>query len=208
MNTRFIVRMTAPVAVISLLLLTIAVGTAWFVHRWQKTVVHDLRVNVSGVRAAEELEILVRETRTRLDRFLITGDRKYLAQVPELRPKTDYWLDQAQKWGDTPHEEELIRRARKGHEHFWREWEQITRQDRPATQPDQTQGRIDRLVHEVLEPEILAPAHDYLDWNEEEVEKAIATSQVFADRLVYALLLLGTCGSAAGLVAGFGFAAV
>jgi len=51
------------------------------------------------------------------------------------------------------------------------------------------------LVHEFLDP-----AHEYLDLTEEEVNASIAKNQVLAERVVYALLLLGICGSAAGFV--------
>jgi signal transduction histidine kinase len=50
------------------------------------------------------------------------------------------------------------------------------------------------------------PTQKYLDLNEAEVEKATARNQDFADRLVYILLLLGTCGSGAGMLAGFALA--
>jgi signal transduction histidine kinase len=53
---------------------------------------------------------------------------------------------------------------------------------------------------------MLEPAHEFLDFNEDEVKDSIEKNQAFADRLVYALLLVGTCGSAAGLLAGVGFA--
>jgi signal transduction histidine kinase len=201
MNARLIIRMTAPIVAISLLLLAVAVGSAWHVQRWQKAVNRDLRVTVSGLRAAEELEILVREARTRLDHFLITSDRKYLAQVPDLHAETEHWLGEAERWGLSPHERQLMTQVRKGHEHFWRELHASTNQVSSTGLPDQIRRLIAILVKEVLEP-----AHEYLDVTELDAESSIEENQVFADRLVYVLLLLGTCGSAAGLVAGLGFA--
>jgi signal transduction histidine kinase len=202
MNARLITRLTAPVIAISLLLLAVGVGAAWEVHRWQKAVSHDLRVRVSGVRAAEELEILVREARTRLDHFLIVGDPKYLGEVPELRAETEHWLGEAERWGVTRHERALLARVRKGQQRFWSDLERIRAQVPDAGVPAQ----LRTLIAEVLVREVQEPAHEFLDLNEKEVEDSIANNQAFADRLVYGLLLLGTCGSAAGLVAGFGFA--
>src|SRR5438105_2278891 len=126
MNARFVLRVTAPIIAVSLLLLAVRVGAAWQVQRWQKAVSHDLRVRVSGVRAAEELEILVREARTRLEQFLSTADRKYLAQVPELRAETERWLGEAERAGVTPHERQLTARVRQGLRRFWDELAQIT----------------------------------------------------------------------------------
>jgi signal transduction histidine kinase len=202
MNARLMIRMTAPIVVISLLLLAVGVGTAWHVQHWQGGVSHDLRVNVSAIRAAEELEILVREARTRLDHFLITGDRKYLARVPELRAPTEHWLNEANRWATTPEARERMARVRQSHRRFWKELERVTASAPAAGLP----GEIRGLIEDVLVREILEPAHQYLDLTEEQVEGSIAKNQVLADRLVYFLLFLGTCGSAAGLVAGVGFA--
>jgi signal transduction histidine kinase len=202
MNARLIFRMTATLVAVSLLLLAVGVGTAWFVHRWQNRLAENVRVNVSGVRAAEELEILVRETRTRLDHFLLSGDRKYLDQARELQDDTAHWLGEAERWAITPHEQTLINRARRGHDRFWSDLERIAR--KPA--PDPMHMRVRALIDQVLVPEVLTPVHAYLDFNEEELEDAIKESQAFADRLVYALLFVATCGSVAGVLAGAGFA--
>jgi two-component system, NtrC family, sensor histidine kinase HydH len=202
MKSRFLIRMTAPIVATSLLLLAVGLGTAWSVQRWQASVSQDLLVNVSGIRAAEELEILVREARTRLDHFLITGDRRYLAKVPELRTSIEHWLGEAEGWGITLDEQRLTSRVRRGNDRFWGQLDGIRRLAPDAA----VAGEIRGLIDEVLVREMLEPAHEYLDLNEEQVRDAIEKNQAFADLLVYALLLLGTCGSAAGLLAGFGFA--
>jgi signal transduction histidine kinase len=58
----------------------------------------------------------------------------------------------------------------------------------------------------VLTTEILKPAHDYLDFNEQQAASASRHNQALADRMVLGLLLLGICGPAAGLLAGVGIA--
>jgi signal transduction histidine kinase len=202
MSARLILRMTAPVVAISLLLLAFGVGAAWWVGSWQKEVARELRLNTSGIRAGEELEILLREARTRLDHVLITGDRESLKQVLELRLESQRWLAEAEHWAGTPREQQLLVRVRQGHERFWDELARLMEQA-----PDEgLRAEVRRLIHDVLVREALEPAHEYLDLTEEEVKASIAKNQVLAERLVYGLLLLGICGSAAGLVAGFGFA--
>jgi signal transduction histidine kinase len=202
MNTHFFIRMTGPVVAISLLLLAVGVGTAWYVHHWQKTLAADVRVNVKGMRAGEELAILVLEARTGLHRFLNTRDRKYLHEVSVFRAPIDFWLAEAERWGITAREQELTTRARTGLQRFWSELDAVT-----DSVPDrQAESQIRALIEKVLVEEVLGPAKAYLDLNEEEVEEALNNSQGFADRLVYALLLLAICGSGAGVVAGFGFA--
>ena len=64
MNSRLLIHMTAPVVATSFLLLTVGVGAAWYVHQLEKNVSQNILVNASSVRAAEELEIYVREIRS------------------------------------------------------------------------------------------------------------------------------------------------
>jgi len=73
MNTRLLIRMTAPVMATSFLLLTVGVGAAWYVNRLEKRVSADTLENVSAVRGAYELEIHFREIRTQIDHYLLTG---------------------------------------------------------------------------------------------------------------------------------------
>jgi signal transduction histidine kinase len=202
MSKRLMMRITAPTVAISLLLLAVGVGAAWYVQRSQKDISGALRRNIRSMRAAEEIEIDIREARTQLDHFLLSGDRKYLDAVPAVRPEIDRWLTEASRCAITPHEQELMDRARQGCLRFFTELDGIVGQ---APGNDRAL-RVRRLIDEVLEEEILKPTHEYLDFNEDEVEKASAASQTLADRLVLGLLLLGTCGSGAGLVAGLGIA--
>jgi signal transduction histidine kinase len=119
-----------------------------------------------------------------------------------MRPEIDRWLGEAERWALTPHEKTLTGRAREGCQRFFTELEQYA--GRPSI--EELKPKVRALIDDVLVREVLSPTHEYLDFNEEEVDRANAENQGLADRLVLGLLLLGTCGSAAGLVAGFGIA--
>ena len=202
MNSRLLLRLTAPVAATSLLLLAVGVGTAWYVHAMQQGLNDALLDNASSMRAAEELDILLHEVRARLDYFLITGDRKYLEEAAAFRADTDHWLTEAERWSGDPREKAFMKRARAGHERFYDELNATLGRAPDASLPQ----KVRALNEAVLDPEIHQPTKAYLDFNEEQVSQSVRDNQVFADRLVWGLLLLGTCGSGAGLLAGFGFA--
>ena len=201
MTSRLMMRMTAPVVVTSMLLLVVGVGAAWYVHHLQHRVSGELKANVSSLRAAEELVIALHEIRTLLEQFLLTGDRKYLHEVPKLRDKTDQWLAEAERWGTGSSEQEMMSRARRGHGQFFVEMDGLL--EKPTGSLEQ---KVKELIDNVLTREILQPTQNYLALNAAESDESINENQVFATRLIYALLLLGTCGSGAGLIAGFGFA--
>jgi signal transduction histidine kinase len=202
MNSRLFLRLTAPVTATSLLLLAVGVGTAWYVHRLQQTLNDALLDNASSMRAAEELEILLHEVRTKLDHFLITGDREYLKEAAGFRKDTDHWLSEAERWSGDPREKSFTKQARAGHGRFYDRLDGLLAEAPEAALPQ----KVRALIDEVLSPEILQPTHSYLDFNEEEVAHSVRDNQLFASRLIWGLLLLGICGSGAGLAAGFGFA--
>src|SRR5581483_8087887 len=84
MNRLVPLRLVWPSLLLSGLLLTVGVVSAWNLHRFQARASRALDERVTAFRAAEELEITIRELRTQLNLYLLTGDRSYLGRVPEL----------------------------------------------------------------------------------------------------------------------------
>src|SRR5262249_16443557 len=202
MNTRLMLRMTLPVMAISIIPLAVGIVTAWHVTLLQKTISDVLALNVASLRAAEELEIGTREVQSQLDRFLLTGDRKALDVVPAMREETDHWRREAERAGTTPREKELMARVRQGYEHFYEEFDRSSRQASAGG----FGADVRQLVEDVLTHDILEPAQEYLDYNEEEIEHSSEDNQRMTGRMVFGLVLLGVCGPIAGLLAGFGLA--
>src|SRR5687768_13425122 len=118
MNHRLMTRLTAPIAAVSLLLLVIACGSAWYVRNLQQTVAGPIATSVASVRAAQELEISIRELISQLNRYLITGDRKHLEPLPRLKERTEQALADADAAATTPAEQAFMRRTRAGYGHF------------------------------------------------------------------------------------------
>jgi signal transduction histidine kinase len=195
---RYVFRMTAPLVASSLLLFFVGVGAAWYIQRLQHNVSEDLRANVSSVRAAEELEIAVREVRTRLHQYLMTGDPNLLAAALSFREEIERWLGEAERWGTAPRERVLLARVRRGQHRLFEELGPLSGQDLT----EERRQKIRNLIDGLLKEEVLQPTHEFLDVNEKEAEQAMADNQVLTDRLVWGLLLLGTCGSGAGVAAG------
>src|SRR5262245_25946283 len=200
MNARLLLRVTGPVVLISLFLLALGVVAAWYVHRLQKNVSRVVVEDVASVRAAEELEIGIREVQAQLSHFLLTGDPTHLDAVPGLRRETGEWLDRAERLAETRSERDLITRVRQGYDHLFREFDRVA-----AGQGDGAR-EVRQLVDDVINREILPPAHAYLEENEQADERTSRQNEAMAERLVLALVVLGGCGAAAGLLAGYGIA--
>jgi signal transduction histidine kinase len=200
MKTGLLVRMIAPIMVLSLIPLAGGVAAAWQVHRSQKEASEALARNVASMRAAEELVIAFKDVRANLHLFLLTRDRQYLEEVPGVRQGTDHWLDVMEQTAVTVRERELVGRVRQGYGSFFTDFRTLL-QDPPA---QGLSAPVRELANGTLEGKILMPAQVYLDLNEEEITASNADNERVADRLVLGLLLLGVCGPVSGLLAGYG----
>ena len=201
MTSRLIFRMTAPVVATALLLLIVGVGAAWYIHHLQYRVSNELKANVSSLWAAEELMTVLHEIDAHLDKFLLTGDRQYLNEVPPLQAKMEPWLEKAEHWSNSANDQEMIAKARKGQQHFFEELNKLL-----ALPDGSFTQKVDDLKKNVLSREVLQPTQNYLAGNVNESDESWQENQSVASQMVYVLLILGICGSGAGLIAGFGFA--
>jgi signal transduction histidine kinase len=142
-----------------------------------------------------------REIRTNLDYYLLTTDRKHLEAAAPLRGKVEKWLADAERWGTAPDEQQMMGRVRRGQIRFFADLDRLLAEPGPAPV-----SKVNELIDGLLVPELVQPTEEYLTLNANESDESIRENQVFATWLVAAFLLLGICGSGAGLITGFGFA--
>lgn len=199
MPPRVVARLTAPIAVVSVLLLGLAIIAAWYVRDMQQRASGPIAASVASVTAAQELEISIREVSSQLNRYLITGNSKYLDPVPRLKQRTAEALAAAEAAAITPAEESLMRRTRQGYDHFFAQYDQAVHNP----PPEGKYFKIIELTDTVLTREILEPAHEYLRLNEGVLKQASETNQQLARRLSILLIAAGFCGSVGGLLGGW-----
>ena len=197
MSQRLIAQLAAPVALLSGLLLVIALGAAWHVHSLQRSASDLIASNVSSMQAAQELEISVREVRSQFTRYLITQDESHLKLIPGLKERTNQALADAERLALTPDEQRLMKRTRQGFERFFAEYERVL-----AAREQWKYPKIFELTDAVFEKEILEPAHEYLRLNEAALTTTTAANQQTANRITVGLVALGVCGAAGGLLGG------
>jgi signal transduction histidine kinase len=153
--------------------------------------------HVESVRAAQELEISIREIRTQFDRYLITQDKNHLEPVPRMRDRTSSALADCEKSSSTPQEFALMKRIRSGYDHFFAEYASILQKPNFALYP-----KIIALIDNVLTMEILGPAHEYARLNEGMLAQTTQSNRDLSDRLTTGMVALGLCGAFGGMLAG------
>src|SRR4051812_39782030 len=143
MSPRVWNRIAAPVAVVSVLLLVTAVGAAWYIHNLQASAALLLADHVAGVRAAQELELSVRDLKNQGVRYLISRDHRQLEPIPRYRDRVMSALDRAEAIALSDPEKILVDRIRTGLQTFFAEYDKITRGDPQTADPLRTLELID-----------------------------------------------------------------
>lgn len=192
-------RIAVPVAVISVLLLVIAVGAAWYIHNLQASAARILADHVASMRVAQELELSVRDLRMQGVRYLISGDSKQLEPIPRLRDRVMKVLYRAEALAYTEAEQALMARIRSGLQTFFAEYDRMTRGDPKNANYLRTLELVDsHMLQDVIEP-----TREYLRLNEGMLVKANEENRAVAARMTAALVGLGLCGSVGGLLGGW-----
>ncbi|HEV3340904.1 MAG TPA: ATP-binding protein [Pirellulales bacterium] len=192
--------MTAPMVAVSMLLLAVGIVSAWYVHNLQKDNSDILALDVASMFAAEDIEIKMREVRSNLNRYLREGDARYLDEVPSLEQTTERLLTAARQSARRNRELDFISEIEQGCRQFF---DEIDR----ARDSGSVELAVGELVADTrIERDIFQPARDYIDYHRKIVEETRRETQAMAERMGLGLLLLGICGSVAGLLAGFGIA--
>jgi CHASE3 domain sensor protein len=89
--------MATPSIAISLMLLALGSVGGWYVHRLQKSTAALVALDMSTIRAAEQLVFGVNEIRSELADFLISGDRVYLRAIPARCAELEQWLAEIER---------------------------------------------------------------------------------------------------------------
>ncbi|RZA16959.1 MAG: hypothetical protein EOP10_23620, partial [Proteobacteria bacterium] len=182
----------------SALLLLIGSSAAWYVRNLYQDLSSVLESNVTSVRSAEELEITLREVKTRINRFLLDGSREELIQALSLQGETEHWLTVATRLATTDQETKIMTRITKGHLVFFQELKTLMGED----DPEVLRRELRRLTDEVLSKEIITPALEYLDFNEETMIAVAEQHRILSQRFSSVLLITGIAGSFGGFFAG------
>lgn len=218
MPSHVVRKIAAPMIGLSVVLLALGVFAAWNVNKQQQAS-SDLFVReMHAMLAIEDLHIEMRDVRYYVNRFLRTDDPQSLIEAFALRNKTDPLLENARTLARRGHEQDLIEIAASGYQRFFAELDRLSEPIIRGHVPDSVSPPLRRpsspeLVEEftvlsdvLLTNEVLTPLRQCISFNQEVVERANEANQQTAQHLKIGFLLLGICGSAAGLLTGTGIA--
>ena len=202
MYMRPLLRLIIPMAVMSVVLLTVGGVSAWYLNQLQMSSARLLSDSIAKVRAAEELEVISHELRYHLRHYLATHDEDERAEVARLQHELDRWLAVAEDAADTDRERALLDQIRQGYERLFADFQHVMHGDEQA---EQMPGLVTSL-HNWAADAILKPAGQFRNLTRQQATDASERHQAIAEHLGWGLMLLGLCGAVAGLLLGYGLA--
>ncbi|MFO1062733.1 MAG: ATP-binding protein [Pirellulales bacterium] len=222
MPQRYAWKLVSPMLFLSAVLLGVGVFAAWNVQQQQKVSSELIAREVKGMLAIEDLHKEMRELRYQVNLFLRTHDCSHLQAVNDIHMKSDALLESARESAREPVEQTQIDIVVKGYGEFFRQFTSAvdpltlevhpeashgTGDDRVKTtvQPDEALlNQLSTLSDELLTKEVLIPLEKCLDVNKQIVKRTNEASESAARHMTIGFLLLGLCGSAAGILMGAG----
>lgn len=200
MSRRIVLRMVAPVLAISALLIAVGSTAAWYVHHVNKQVSLLLHDNLGLVLATHETVLAVRDVRLELSQFLSTGNRQNLRAALAAQSRVQHALDGVER-RSTGTDLEQLQRIRTAYAPL------VAKLDDLAGQPESANVRQEASgVYDELSTQVLAPLLELFESSRQHVSKVSENNKMLADRIGLGLLILGSSGAMAGLLAGFGIA--
>ncbi|MBN2023792.1 MAG: hypothetical protein JW809_13480 [Pirellulales bacterium] len=201
MRNPLFLRIVVPSLAISTVLLTFGIVSAWYVDQQQEEALQIESEGVERIRLAEKMTSGIRQITFYLNRFAIAGDRENLAAVQSAEATIWDNLEKAEELSSLDNGPDLLKQIRQGQIELSREVEKL-RADSLTDSREAAQNLADIVATE----RILSPAQQFLNLSETALAHSGRRMQTVADHIGLSLLLLGVCGSVAGLVAGFAVA--
>lgn len=188
-------RLLSPLFGLSLLLMAVGGGAAWYLHRLNIQISQALDRELTAVFASEELVLAIRDTRIDLERFAVTTDQAHLNSALANQEIVQRFIDdiRAVPAIDT----RLSHHLHQSQAGFFTQLR--------SQSPEMTPQRA-LMLRDELNETLLMPARQLLEENRRRAAQESVRNQRIADRIGLVLLVLGTCGAAAGLLSGYSIA--
>ena len=198
MSWKLFVKPYMPAILAAVALACSTAAAVGYIHRLQAVTSAIFTSNVASLRAAQDLELSLRDARTALHHFAESGDVKLLEVLPQSDADLAESLPQARLTATTPQEQSLIAAVEAGYARY---------RDRlaglQATEDLELRRGVAREISEELTAAVIPPCHDFLLLNAVSAEQAVTTHRAITVRLQWVLILAGCLVPLLGVMVGF-----
>jgi signal transduction histidine kinase len=202
MNRRLLIQVTTPTAIIGAVLFIVCLIIAWQINRLETNLAHILSKNVTSLKAAQELEIRVRQLRNHCFLYLIEPTPQRLEPIELDNQHFEEALQIAQRSANSPREREIVAAIQTGYQQYRDELAKL-RDDVQRHGPRTDFGKLSD-THPIRF--VTDPCHELLNLNEEAMDRTAEESASVSRRAHLMALLLGLGGPISGVLVGYSVA--
>ena len=202
MNRQILIPITGPVVVVGGLLCVTCLASAWYIQRLEATQARVLSENVQSLRAAQDLEIVLRQLRFHSFIYLADPLPERLDKIDEDHERFDAKIREAQELAQTNEERAVVQRIRNGFRQYRDEMQQL----RQAVSPGKPLPSFGRLADSHPIQKAVQPCEDLVRLNEEELKASSRDNDQVGKQARTVMLIIGVLGPLSGLAFGLGIA--
>lgn len=184
--------------IVSLALLASTIAAVVYTHRLQSLMSEAVADNVSGLRAAAQLELGLRDMRNALLQYALRGQPGVLDTLEDLDRTFREAMEKADESAVMPDEIRLMKDLRSGYESLAKDIERLESVNGLASRQVRSR-QLSELLTEVLIP----LCHEFLEFNEQTIVESARTHSQTATRLQWVLVLAGFLVPVAGVLTGY-----
>jgi len=202
MNRKILIRVAAPAVLIGLFLLAACLAGIRYVNQLQANLTNVLGQSVASLRAAQELEIRVRQLRFRSFLYRADPKPKRLAPVQTAQRLFEDALDVVRRTATGDEQRAAVKAIDAGYKAYRLEMADL--RDHPA--PARTADDWIDLAESHPINKVVDPCEELVQLSQAKMKDTLDESVRIGERAHWALLLLGLCGPLGGVALGYGVA--
>ena len=202
MNRRLLFQVTLPAVVIGTVLLGACLVNAWYISRLQNNLANILSENVASLKAAQELEIRVRQLRFHSFVYLLDPLPARLEPIEKDHERFEEALRLAQTSANNPEERAYLETIQTGYQRYHDEMAEL----RQTVSPGKPRTDAGALADAHPIRPVVDQCQELFRVNEEAMGRTAEESAQVGRQARMAMLLLGVAGPVGGLIIGYGMA--
>jgi signal transduction histidine kinase len=202
MNRKMFLQIAAAPVLIGLLLLAGCLAGVWYINRLQGELARVLKVNVTSLQAAQELEIRLRQLRFHSFVYLVDPRPDRLAPIESDNSLFQQALRQAREVAGTTEQVRYLDEIEAGYQRYRKE---MTELREPGLQA-RPRNNFAELADAHPVRHIVEPCQRLLQLNRQSIEQTSENIEQASGHARLAMLALGFVGPLSGLIIGYGIA--
>jgi two-component system sensor histidine kinase HydH len=203
MRHKLLLRVTAPAVAIGLVLFAACLASMRYINHLQTSLAHVLDQNVASLRAAQQLEIRVRQLQAHSLQYLLDPGPKRLDPIEKDEREFVEALNEVRSVARTSEEQACVRKIESGYRKYLEEQNELRKE---AGLRQGASKHIAKVADTHPVRQVINPCNELLQLENQQMHEAAADSQRVSQEAYLALLILGLAGPIGGLVMGYGVA--